>query len=184
MAGRGRRQPAAAGAWWTSLKPGDSFEAEYEDDGVAHMRLALWPISPTDWMVRSPDGDEWPEDVSGHDGATGPCLTRSLRTGAGRGLPPLYRFREELDGRELKSAVVRGLKAAVALKPLADTPRCCCLTMARRRSGWTKPLGLASTRSCRKRWLVPEPQLPWHWQASPWLIPTMGLLRLLTTLPC
>ena len=74
-------------------------------------------------MVRSPDGDEWLEDVTGRDGATGPCRTRALRAGAGRGLAALYRFREELEGRELKTAIVRGLKAVIAQKPLEETPR-------------------------------------------------------------
>ena len=64
------------------LKPGDYYEADYEDDAVAHMRLALWPSTPKIWMVRSPDGDEWHEDVTGEDGATGPCRTRALRAGA------------------------------------------------------------------------------------------------------
>ena len=109
--------------WWSRLKPGDYYEADYEDDAVAHMRLALWPSTPKIWMVRSPDGDEWLEDVTGEDGATGPCRTRALRAGAGRGLAALYRFREELEGRELKTAIVRGLKAVIAQKPLEETPR-------------------------------------------------------------
>ena len=88
--------------------PGQYFEADYEDDGVSHERLALWPVSPARWIVRSPDGDEWAEALDGSDTATGPSATRPLR-GRGAAAQPLYRFRDRLEDRELKGAIIRGL---------------------------------------------------------------------------
>jgi hypothetical protein len=84
MAGRGWRRADAAAEWWRELRPGQYLEVDYEDDAVSHERLALWPATARTWAVRSPNGDEWIEDLSGAD----PWPLR--RRGAG---PPLYRFR-------------------------------------------------------------------------------------------
>ena len=121
-------QPGGAGAGWHRLIPGQYFEVEYEDDEVAHERLALWPIDKDTWVVRSPDGDVWAEDLSGQDPTTGPFVSRPVRrrmTAKGPhagALPPLYRFRERLGGVALKTAMVRGLGAAVEVSDLGATP--------------------------------------------------------------
>jgi hypothetical protein len=68
------------------------FEVDYVDDALAHERLALWPLSPSRWVVWSPDGDECIEAMDGSDPATWPSGSRPL-FGRGGGVPPLYRFR-------------------------------------------------------------------------------------------
>ena len=71
------------------MVPGQHFEADYSDDHVSHERLALWPVSLDVWWVRSPDGDEWSEDMSGNDPENGPSATRPVRCRAGGVPPPL-----------------------------------------------------------------------------------------------
>jgi len=98
------------------------------DDDVAHERLALWPVDLDTWVVRSPDGDMWPEDLSGGDPSSGPMLSRPARRRMAKkgphagSLPPVYRFRERLEGPSLKTAVVRGLVAATEVVELERTP--------------------------------------------------------------
>jgi hypothetical protein len=67
VGGRGRRPRGAAADWWRELAPVQFSEVDYEDEGVSHERLALWPIPPSRWIVRSPDGDEWAEALDGAD---------------------------------------------------------------------------------------------------------------------
>ena len=93
------------------MRPGQYFEVDYLDDDVAHERVALWPVDAQRWAVRSPDGDEWIESLSGADPENGPSASRPRRRGAG-GVPRLYRFRAQLTDRELKGAIIRGLKLA------------------------------------------------------------------------
>ena len=52
--------------WWTDLLPGDYFDVDYVEDEVSHERLTLWPLfdGNATWAERSPDDDEWPEDLS------------------------------------------------------------------------------------------------------------------------
>lgn len=64
------------------------------------------------WAVRSPDGDEWVEDVSGGDPGTGPKGGRLEQSPRPGGLPRLYRFRERMRDRGLRAAFARGLRLA------------------------------------------------------------------------
>jgi len=126
--GDGRPPRGGAAEWWHRLIPGQYFEVEYVDDDVAHERLALWPVDLDTWVVRSPDGDMWPEDLSGGDPSSGPMLSRPARRRMAKkgphagSLPPVYRFRERLEGPSLKTAVVRGLVAATEVVELERTP--------------------------------------------------------------
>ena len=105
------------------LVPGACFEVEYVDDDVAHERLALWPAGPGRWAVRSPDGDEWIEDVDGSLPETGPARCRPRRgRGANEGRMPLYAYREPLDETSRRAAVVRGLRRVLREGELAATP--------------------------------------------------------------
>ena len=60
--------------WRTDLLPGDYLGVDYVDDEVSHGRLALWLLShrSATWVVRSPDGDEWAEELSCVDPNFGP----------------------------------------------------------------------------------------------------------------
>ena len=113
-----------AGAWWHNLRPGQYFEVEYADDEVAHERLALWPLSPDAWAIRNPDGDEWIEHLDNRNPEEGPITARVRREGrrAGGGLLPLYQFREKLEGRSRKGAMIRGLRIVLAEAQLEMTP--------------------------------------------------------------
>ena len=120
---RGRPRGVAAGAWWHSLRPGEYFEVEYEDDDHAHERCPLWPLTRDAWAVRSPDGDEWIEHLDGFNPVSGPSLSRPKRAGRrDGGLNPLYRFRQRLDNRTLKTAMIRGLRLVLAESELNATP--------------------------------------------------------------
>ena len=120
---RGRPPAVAVAAWWHSLRPGEYFEVEYTDDEVAHERCPLWPLTPDAWVVRSPDGDEWIEHLDGLDPATGPTLARPMRAGRQpAAMKPLYRFRERLDNRTLKTAMGRALRLVLTTSTLEATP--------------------------------------------------------------
>ena len=118
-----RPRGGEAAALLRDLVPGAWFEVEYVDDDVAHERLALWPAGPGRWAVRSPDGDEWIEDVDGSLPETGPARCRPRRgRGAHEGRMPLYAYREPLDETSRRSAVVRGLRLVLREEELAATP--------------------------------------------------------------
>ena len=70
---RRRRQPHGV-AFARRGGAGDYLGVDYVDDEVSHERLALWPLSDRNakWVVRSPDGDEWAEDLSCVDPNFGP----------------------------------------------------------------------------------------------------------------
>lgn len=108
-----RPRPAAEEEFLNRLRPGDYVEVEYIGDSVAHERLLLWPLSEGLWMVRSPDSDEWAERLDGRDPTSGPKVCRARRPpGRHRDRLPLYRFREKLEERALRSAMLRGLRQA------------------------------------------------------------------------
>lgn len=89
-------------------------EVEYDGDRVAHERLLLWPVAPGRWVIRSPDADEWAENLDGLGPSSGPRCCRPRRASSGpRGRPPLYRFREKLEERGLRAAMLRCLRVAM-----------------------------------------------------------------------
>ena len=112
MAPKEQHPPDEAKDWYDDLVPGVYFEVDYSDDDVSHERLALWPEGLGRWLVRSPDGDEWIEDLSGDDAETGPCVSRARR-GDGRreqGRKALYAFRAKLSDADLRSRILRAFK--------------------------------------------------------------------------
>ena len=124
LARGGPRRAGGAAEWWHELVPGARFEVDYSDDEVAHERMALFPVSVTKWAVRSPDGDQWIEDISGDDPESGPCGSRPLRAGPGRaGLPRLYRFRDALSDLQLRWAILGGLRLAHSEEEVANLPK-------------------------------------------------------------
>ena len=52
--------------WCTDLLPVDYLDVDYVDGEVSHERLTLWPLLDRNapWLGRSPENDEWPEDLS------------------------------------------------------------------------------------------------------------------------
>ena len=62
----------AAAVYWNRLKIGETFLFWYDDDTVFHERMALWQVSGSTWMVLTPDGDMYAEDVACGDPAAGP----------------------------------------------------------------------------------------------------------------
>ena len=102
----------AAVGWWRGLAPGQTLEVEYEGDDTAHERIALWPVTKDVWMVLSPDGDVWDEDLSGSDPSTGPRRSAPFKSDGRRysAQMPLYRFRKYPTDDQL----VRYMRGAVA----------------------------------------------------------------------
>lgn len=51
--------------WFSRPIPGDGVAVRYDDDPVLYERVALWPLSATNWVVATPDGDQHEEDLNG-----------------------------------------------------------------------------------------------------------------------
>lgn len=47
--------------------PGQVAAVFYSDDTYWHERLLLWPFRDSKWMIYTPDGDRYLEDLSGTD---------------------------------------------------------------------------------------------------------------------
>ena len=97
--------------WWTDLLPADYLDVDYVDGEVSHERIAMWPLSDRNatWVGRSPDGDEWLEDLSCVDLNFGPSRTLPFaRVGLRpRGRRRLYAFRARLVDEALRTAILR-----------------------------------------------------------------------------
>jgi hypothetical protein len=108
------RRPAGAAEWWHKVIPGQSVEVKYSEDRVPHERLVGW-TNGSGWMyIRSPDGDEWIEDVSGEHPETRPdsgCLLPD-DGGPSRMRHKVYRFREYPSQEELMAIIQRGEEGA------------------------------------------------------------------------
>ena len=60
---------AIVGSDGLSALPGDIFLVQYAadvDPGFHHERLALWPVSNREWMILTPDGDHYAEDLGSY----------------------------------------------------------------------------------------------------------------------
>ena len=103
--------------WWTDLLLGNYLDVDCMVDEVSHERLALWPLSDGNatWVLRSPDGDDWPEDVSCVDPNFG--LSRALpvcRVGLRpRGRRRIYAFRARLVDERLRAANLRAREEVI-----------------------------------------------------------------------
>ncbi|CAK0845399.1 unnamed protein product [Prorocentrum cordatum] len=94
---------------------------EYEGDEVDHERVLLFPLGGGVWWIRTPDGDEYLQDVTCQDASNGPV--RGSLLPADGSLPParrgrrrrrLYRFADRLGLGELREGILRGLRACEA----------------------------------------------------------------------
>ena len=122
MAGRGIRGAdgnamplhGAGAEWWRDLLPGQLVHVTYEDDGVAHERIIGWPMGTdeSDYLVRSPDDDEWVERLRGDRPNSGPNGGGILpRDGSDVvQTTPRYRFREYPSRDELIAFFGRAVK--------------------------------------------------------------------------
>ena len=96
----------AAAAFCSELVPGLSVGAWYAgSDTVFHERLLLYPTVKGHWRVRSPDDDEWEEDVDCH---TGDQCSHAFLCSPGRRGPAFakgvfYRFRAYPDEGDRKT---------------------------------------------------------------------------------
>ena len=112
--------------WWTSggliCCRRDYFGVEYVDYEVSLERLALLPLAErsSTWVVRSPDGDEWPEDLSCVDPDSGPSRAWPFpRVGQRpRRRRRLYAFRCWIADEPLRAALVRRRLPTRACFPL------------------------------------------------------------------
>ncbi|CAK0893720.1 unnamed protein product, partial [Prorocentrum cordatum] len=107
--------------WYSDLAPGQYVAMEYEGDDVDHERILLHPLGGGVWWIRTPDGDEYFQDVACQDASDGPVRCRllpadgSLPPGArGRGRRKLYRFAERVGALELREGILRGRRACEA----------------------------------------------------------------------
>merc|ERR1712194_270071 len=108
-------------AWWHSRLPGDHCEVYYEGEKHPHERVMLWPTGPNTWIVGSPDGDEWEEDLSGTDPSSGPLKSAPLtRMGGHRNKDGhrMYRFRAPLSNKTLTDSIGLARDEAVAHESL------------------------------------------------------------------
>ncbi|CAK0868534.1 unnamed protein product, partial [Prorocentrum cordatum] len=85
-------------------------------------RVLLHYVAEGEWVVLTPDGDIYAEDMSCGDPETGPAraFPLALRT---RKMRRLYRFREELGPDELADALTRGRQAALEMDAALPEPR-------------------------------------------------------------
>ena len=58
--------------WYSDLAPGQYVAMEYEGDAVDHERVLLYPLGGGVWWIRTPDGDEYFQDVACQDPRDGP----------------------------------------------------------------------------------------------------------------
>jgi hypothetical protein len=108
----------AAAAFSSELVPGLSVGTWYAGtDTVFHERVLLYPASKGHWLVRSPDGDEWEEDVDCHTGDQ--CSHAFLCSPGGRGPAfakgVFYRFRSYPDEAGWKAMLKQGRADALDL---------------------------------------------------------------------
>ena len=103
--------------WWSDLVPGNYLDLDFMVDEVSHERLALWPLSDWNatWVARSPEGDEWPEDLSCVDPNFGLSRAWPFRR---VGLRPrvrrrLYAFRARLVDERLRAANFRAKEQVI-----------------------------------------------------------------------
>ena len=97
------------------LEPGCQVAVWYDDDGVWHHRLLLWPIDEGRciWVVLTPDGDSYVEDISGND-ATGCSRVAVLGLAGERPSLPegLYAFADVPSGDALVPHIQDALEVA------------------------------------------------------------------------
>ena len=115
MLGLSLRPRAAVAGWWDDMKLGSVVEVTYMNDDIPHERVLLWPVREGgEWIVLSPDGDEWLEALAARDPKTGPSGGGPLPVD---GSPPtdghaLYRFREYPTDAIFRTMLERGCKLA------------------------------------------------------------------------
>ena len=104
LGSRGRAVEAAA--FFAELVPGRAIGVWYDGDNVWHERLLLHPTSTSGlWVVRTPDGDVYEEQIDGTSPSDGPsraCLCDDQRYGPYQARGRFYRFAEGWADARLK----------------------------------------------------------------------------------
>ncbi|CAK0860615.1 unnamed protein product [Prorocentrum cordatum] len=116
------RRHVDARGWWTRALPGERVVCRSADDEVDHERVLLHYVAEGEWVILTPDGDIYAEDMSCENPETGPsrAFPLALRT---RKMRRLYRFREALGPDELADALTRGRQAALEIDAALPEPR-------------------------------------------------------------
>eukprot|EP00959_Pyramimonas_sp_CCMP1952_P292802 6123588-Pyramimonas_sp.AAC.1 len=70
--------------WWTRALPGERVVCRFSDDEVDHERVLLHYVAEGEWVILTPDGDIYAEDMSCENPETGPS----------RAFPPALRTRK------------------------------------------------------------------------------------------
>ena len=89
------------------LYPGLRIGVWYSDDTVWHERLLLYPVSEKEWVIRTPDGDQYIEQIDALD----PNGSSKLALCGPKGQAPdvlggkFYRFAERADDDELRQMI-------------------------------------------------------------------------------
>ena len=88
----------------------------FSDGDADQERLLLHYAGSGCWIIKTPDGDIYMEDLSCRDPETGPsrATPMALRT---RKMRRLHRFREALGPKELADALKAGRAAALEVDP-------------------------------------------------------------------
>ena len=134
--GRACRAMRGAGSWRTQgVAPGRRVLLYCPGDKVWHERLLLWPVTPTRWVIITPDGDLYDEDLERGDtcpwwwGDVGNCRLVPLDGGLPADGWAVFartdRFRTELSDDIVKQNVVLGKQmseATVAAEGLPAPP--------------------------------------------------------------
>lgn len=92
-------------AWWSRLIPDDGVAVCYEDPTL-HERVVLWPVAASKWVVGTPVGDQYEEDIGGFD--PGPVEGFALdgrRRLAGGLKRHIYRFKSRPSNAALKAMI-------------------------------------------------------------------------------
>ncbi|CAK0833049.1 unnamed protein product, partial [Prorocentrum cordatum] len=94
----------------------------FADDDVDHERVLLHYVAEGGWIILTPDGGIYAEDMSCENPETGPCRAFPLALGT-RKMRRLYRFGEVLGPDELADALTRGRQAALEIDAALPEPR-------------------------------------------------------------
>ena len=97
-----------------SIQPGQTLAVFYSDDSVWHERLALWKVQDGVWIIYTPDGDIYAEDLRGVPDGPSKVKVKGIdfkywsRVGG-----PYYRFAEAPDEEGVKGLIRQGFQEAL-----------------------------------------------------------------------
>ena len=99
---------------YLSIQLGQTLGVFYNDDSVWHERLALWRVQDGIWVLHTPDGDTYAEDLRGIPDGPAKVKIKGIdfvywsRIGG-----PSYRFARYPSEDDLKGLIRKGFEEAI-----------------------------------------------------------------------